>query len=237
MKFIYLWLPILLGMVLLVFAYPSGAIATSSYSLPDFQRSALSRAQIDPCENSAATVFASEVTRWQVNSIPTLSEFAASVTNGDAHSIVGVYVCGVLALEIVQQPVSDPVYVSTEMGTATQFRLAAIYGTLGLLAHNDRSGLRFFGLRNGQEVDVVYGDGTIRRYRVKNIRHFKPINSGDPYSDFIDVDNDGAIVTSSQVFQQIFVGGDQVVFQTCIFADGNPTWGRLFVIATPVRVD
>jgi len=148
-----------------------------------------------------------------------------------------VYVCHVLALKISQQPPNDPVYVSTEMGTVTQFRLAEQYGTLGLLAHNDRSGARFFGLRAGQEVDVVHGDGTIRRYIVKNIRRFKPINSEDPYSNFIDVDNGGTVITSSQVFQQIFVGNDQVVFQTCILAEGNPTWGRLFVTATPMAMN
>ncbi|MBI5029155.1 MAG: hypothetical protein HZB51_01410 [Chloroflexi bacterium] len=237
MKSVYIGSFILLVVALLFFAYPSIAIATPPASFPDSQLFTSTPPEPELRQAGVSRLALSALTARTVDAFPSLEEFVASVKNGDAHSIAGVYVQRVLALRIVQQPANDPVYVSTEMGTATQFRLASSYGTLGLLAHNDRSGIKFFDLRKKQEVDVVYGDGTIRRYSVKNIRRFKPIRSEDPYSDFLDVDNGGALISSSQVFQQIFVGSDQVVFQTCIAADGNPTWGRLFVTATPMAVN
>ena len=228
-KSVYFGLPILLLMALFFLAYPAIATAHPPAVFPDSPSSS----QKQPAPESRQAILDPQALPVLISVDPSFDNFVASVKNGDPHSSVGVYVRGVLALKIVQQPENDPVYVSAEMGTATQFRLAAMYGTLGLLAHNDRSGMQFFDLRRKQEVDIVYGDGKVRRYYVKTIRHFKPISSENPYSDFLDMDNGGDWVTSSQVFQRVFVGSDQVVFQTCIAADGNPTWGRLFVTAMP----
>ncbi len=236
-KYVLFVLTIIFLMVLLFVVYPASAIATPLPTFSNRERSPLARPQLELCSARANERAFSEFTGWDVDSFLTLGEFAASLENGDPNAIVGVFVCRVLALKITQQPMNDPVYVSNEMGTATQFRLAAGYGTLGLLAHNDRSGARFFGLRLGHQVDVVYGDGTVRRYVVSRIRHFQPLNADDPYSNFFDLDNGGDPLTSTQVFQQIFVGDDQVVFQTCIPTDGNPIWGRLFVIATPMSLN
>lgn len=188
----------------------------------------------DLCPSSSNQDDSQSAQREINETLPTLEEFTAFVVNADPTTIVGVYVCHVLALRVTQQPMDNPVYVSEDLGTATQFRLASAYGTIGLLAHNDRAGARFLNLMLGHEVDVVYGDGSIRRYLVSGIRHFQPLRPDDPYSDFNDLDNGGDPVSSTQVFQQFFTGGDQVVFQTCISANGNYTWGRLFVIATPL---
>jgi hypothetical protein len=35
------------------------------------------------------------------------------------------------------------------------------------------------------------------------------------------------------MFNRAYVGENRVVFQTCLAAEGNPSWGRLFVIAVP----
>ena len=229
-------LPGLFAILLTFFALPSPSAATvdpfthSHSPVHDLKRP-------NPCLSTARGTLFPEAISWAVDSFPSLAEFARSTVSTDANAITGVYVCRLLALRVVQQPDDDPVYVSSEAGTATQFRLADRYGTLGLLAHNDRSGGQFFDLANGNEVDVVRGDGSIRRYIVSSIRHYRPIIADNPYSDFYDLDTPGDALSSSKVFQEIFASGDRVVFQTCIAADGNPIWGRLFVIATPMSMN
>jgi hypothetical protein len=163
-----------------------------------------------------------------------LPQFVASVSPSDPTTVIGVFVCSVLALQVTQQPADDPVFVSETPGTATQFRLAAGYGTIGLLAHSQRAGSRFFELAAGQEVNIVYGDGAVKRYVVSEIRHMRSLNPNDPYSDFLDLEHDGTLLSSAQVFNQIFAKAANVVFQTCIEREASPTWGRLFVTATRV---
>jgi hypothetical protein len=144
-----------------------------------------------------------------------------------------VFVCDVLALEVTQQPANDPIFVAETFGTVTQSRLAADYGTIGLLAHNHLSGSQFFELARGQEVDIVYGDRTFHQYVISDIRRLRALDPDNPYSDFSDLDNAGPQLSSTQVFEQFFGGSDRVVFQTCISANGIRSWGRLFVTATP----
>lgn len=191
----------------------------------------------DQCISSSVDENQRLASRLVAPPFPTLDEFAGAIANAQSETVIGVYVCRVLALRVAQQPEDDPVYVSPEFGTATQFRIAASYGTIGLLAHQDQSGVQFFDLRVGDQVDIVYGDGSIRPYSVSSIRHFQSLTSDDPYSDFNDLDHEGVRLSSTAVFQQIFSMGEQVVFQTCIEANGNLTWGRLFVIATPLSTN
>jgi len=35
------------------------------------------------------------------------------------------------------------------------------------------------------------------------------------------------------MFDRAYEGGRHVTFQTCIAAEGNSSWGRLFIIAAP----
>lgn len=169
------------------------------------------------------------------SNFPPLSEFIRRVKNDQAGIVVGVYVPRVLALPVFGQPETNPVYVTSTPNSVTQFIAAARSGTIGLLAHNYLSGELFFKLSIGQEVHIVYGDGAVRRYLVSVTRRFQALSPEDPYSTFVDLDHDGVQLSSTLVFQQIYAGGDKVVFQTCIQADGDPSWGRLFVIATPVQ--
>ena len=157
----------------------------------------------------------------------------AKFKRADLATVTGVFVCQVFTLDVAQQPPDDPIFVSEETNTVTQFRLAAYYGTIGLLAHNTHSGSKFFHLALGQEVDIVYGDGTVRPYVISEIRHLQALNPDSPYTDFVALDHGGARFSSTQVFAKFFQAGDRVVFQTCIDARGNPSWGRLFVTATP----
>src|SRR3990170_3155238 len=88
--------------------------------------------------------------------LPRLSEFVREIQNGDGALLVGVYVPGLMAYPVAQQPASQPGFVLNQAGYVTQFRLAAQYNTIGLLAHNDLAGMEFFQLQGSQEVILVY---------------------------------------------------------------------------------
>ena len=165
--------------------------------------------------------------------IPSLAQFSATLNTGKANVVAGAYAPELFALRVVQQVMNNPAYVSPMNGTVTQFGMATQYGTLGFLAHNYLSGAQFSKLALGQEIDIVNGDGTVRRFAVANLRHFQALNPSSPYSNFVDLENGGAQLSSTDLFNQIYAGGNKVVFQTCIYGNGNWSWGRLFVTATP----
>ena len=166
--------------------------------------------------------------------MPTLDNFVAAVKNRQPGQVVGVYVPRILALRVTQQPPNNPAYVSRQRGYATQFNVAANYDATALLAHNYLSGALFLNLAPGQEVDIIHGDGAVQRYLILIRRRFQAVNPTSLYSNFVDLDNGGAQLSSTDLFYQIYAGGDRVVFQTCLTAHGNTSWGRLFVIATPL---
>ena len=164
--------------------------------------------------------------------LPDLTAFVSSVENGHSNTLRGVYVDGVFALPVIQQPSTDALYVSKMVGTLTQFRLAARYGNIGLLAHNYLSGQYFSQLALGERVFLVYGKGRIETMQITNIYRYQ---ATDPYgttSNFIDLDTNQHL-TDYQLFSKVYLGTDHVTFQTCIEQDGNLSWGRLFVIAEP----
>lgn len=166
--------------------------------------------------------------------LQSLSSFIATLQKTNSHQAIGVYVPSVFALKVVQQPANMPTYISITRNTLTQFGLAAQYGTVGLLAHDYLSGALFFNLANGQEVDLVNGDLSVRSYRVSQIRHFQALSPYDPYSSFVDMDHGGKQLSSTDLFLQMYGGGNKVVFMTCLYVNGSPVGGRLFVIATPM---
>ncbi len=166
--------------------------------------------------------------------LPALNDFVASVKSARPETITGVYVPGVLALRVVAQPASRLTYVSFEFGVATLYCGLGPCGSIGLLAHNQLSGILFFHLTPNQDVVIIRGNGSLTRYRVSSIRTFQALRPNDPYSSYVDLNN-RTTLSSGELFQQIYGAGNQVVFQTCMANEGNPTWGRLFVIADPVR--
>ena len=158
-----------------------------------------------------------------------LEAFAASVVDGRANVLRGVYVPGVLALRVVQQA-AGAYSVDMTPGRATQFSAASAYGVTGLLADNVASGVLFYSLSHGQEVTLIYGDGAQRRYQVDGVSRFQALSPTDPYSDFVDLAT-GARLSATNLFSQMYSGGDKVTFQTCLAQDGIMAWGRLFVTA------
>ncbi len=154
-----------------------------------------------------------------------LDNFVNSLKNQQAGRVVGVYVPTVLALKVAQQPANNLAYVDTTPGYATQFGLAAQYGTTGFLAHNYLAGALFFNLAVDEEVDVIYGDGAIQRYRIVSLRHFQALSPTSPTSNFVDMDaHNNVQISNADLFDQIYNQGNQVVFQTCITANGNTSW-------------
>ncbi|NPV85736.1 MAG: hypothetical protein HPY45_06975 [Anaerolineae bacterium] len=164
---------------------------------------------------------------------PRFDAFVESVKNGVSSQIVGVYVDGVLALRVVQQPPNDPGYVSIRDGEATQFRLAAtIANNIGLLAHNYLAGKQYFNIREGDLIQVVYGDGRVEEFEVTRILQYQALSPDSPTSDFVDLQN-GATLSATNLFYEVYGGAYHLTLQTCIARDNDSEWGRLFIIAEP----
>ena len=164
-------------------------------------------------------------------STTSIESFAASLAKSDSSQLVGVFVKNVMAVKVVQQ--SSATYVSTSSGTVTQFGMASSYGSIGLLAHNYLSGGSFSKLGSGTEIILVYGDGSTKKYQVSSVKKYQALSPSDPYSNFVNLDNPDATLTSTDVFNETY-GSGSLVLQTCISKNGNSSWGRLFIIATPV---
>jgi len=164
--------------------------------------------------------------------LPSFADFSKTVQNGQVDVLRGIYVNNVLALPIVQQPSGNAGYVSNNDNEATQFRMASQFGNVGLLAHNHLSGKSFSGLVVGQEIRLVYGDGHVEYFVVKEVLKYQALQPNSPYSSFKNLDKDETF-TAGQMFKRVYLGDRHVTFQTCIEAEGSLSWGRLFVIAIP----
>jgi len=164
--------------------------------------------------------------------LPNFTDFSQSVQNGKADVLRGVYVSNLLALPVVQQPSGNAGYVSGTDGEATQFRMAAQFGNVGLLAHNHLSGKSFSQLAVGQEVRLVYGDGKVEYFVVSEVLRYQALQPTSAWSSFRSLSKDETL-TAEQMFKRVYLGDRHVTFQTCIEAEGNLSWGRLFVIAVP----
>ena len=174
----------------------------------------------------------SQARAWESDEIPSFEQFVAQVANGEADELRGLYVPGILADVIVSQPQGQPTFVSSQQGAVTQFDLAAKFGTVGLLAHNYLAGSDFSLLEEGQVLYLVYGYGRTETYIVSRTMRYQALSPNSPTSDFVDLET-GEKLSASGLFAKTFQREGDVVLQTCIYADGDASWGRLFIIATP----
>ena len=164
--------------------------------------------------------------------LPLLDAFVSQIKNGQADDLRGVYVPEILAARVVQQPMGKNEFVSPRQGVATQFGLASQFGSTGLLAHNYLAGESFSLLKEGQKFYLIYGKGRTSAFVVKEILKYRALEPTSTSSDYVDLENSG-LLTASELFSKIYDRQGQVIFQTCIYAEGDRTWGRLFVIAEP----
>lgn len=143
---------------------------------------------------------------------------------------------GNVSFPVVQQPSGQPGYVSTVANTVTQFSAASNFGSLGFLAHNYLAGGKFFDVKVGDKITLTYQDKERRTFAVTEVRSFQAITSRSPYSDFIDLKS-GSKLTYKELFSQTYGVPGRLILQTCIAANGDDSWGRLFIIAIPVTQD
>ena len=165
-------------------------------------------------------------------SLPTFTDFSNSIKNGQKDVLSGVYVDNVLAMPVVQQPARNPAYVSNRDGKVTQFSMASQFGNIGLLAHNHLAGAFFTQLAVGQEIRLVYGNGRVETFVIKEVLKYQALQPTSVYSSFKNLDKDETL-TVEQMFNRVYRGDRHLTLQTCIAADGKLSWGRLFVIAVP----
>jgi hypothetical protein len=165
--------------------------------------------------------------------LPNFKSFVAGVKNGH-DDLAGIYASGNFAFKIVQQPSDNPAFVSTVPDALTQFRMAGSYHTIGLLGHDYLAGRSFFSLQKNQDIILVNGNGTTEFYRVFDIQRYQAITPESPYSRFIDLANNHQL-SVEELFSRIYAQGNILVLQTCISTDKIPSWGRIFVLAQPVK--
>lgn len=166
--------------------------------------------------------------------LPDLDEFTSAVINGDETQVVGIYAADFLALPVIQQPANKPNFVSSSDNTATQFAFAKQYNTIGLLAHNYLAGERFFNLALNQLILIIYGDGSYQVFQITDIQTYQALTPNSPHSDFVNLSDTNELLTAAELFNRIYAPGNRLVLQTCIAFAGEPSWGRIFITATPL---
>lgn len=161
------------------------------------------------------------------------SDSANTPEDNQRDIISALYLNDSTAVQIAQQPAGNDNFVTSFPNYVTEYRAASNFGTIGLLAHNYLAGQYFFQISMGQEIELVYGDNHIEKFIVTNIQRYQALSPNSPTSDFIDLVS-GEYLTASQLFNKVYRNqSGHLVLQTCIYADENPTWGRLFIIAEP----
>jgi len=153
----------------------------------------------------------------------------------DSDTIASIFVPNLFFYSVVQQPANNPGYVSPLENAVTEFGMAEEYGNVGLLAHNYLAGESFEELSIGQEIYLFYEDGYADRYTVSQIVRFRAFEPNNTNSQFEDLST-GETLSASEVFTIVYAGEAHLTLQTCIYANGDYSWGRLFVIAEPAAM-
>jgi hypothetical protein len=154
--------------------------------------------------------------------------------NNPSELLYELYIDRNTSFRIVQQPVGKGNFVTNLPDFVTEFQLASNYGSIGILAHNYLAGQYFFQISRGQKLKLIYSDKSTSSFIVTKVQQYQALSPNSPTSDFVDL-NTGEYLTASQLFKRIYSNQTgNLILQTCIFNDQNPTWGRLFVIAEPL---
>ncbi|MCC6747227.1 MAG: hypothetical protein IT371_06170 [Deltaproteobacteria bacterium] len=124
-------------------------------------------------------------------------------------------------------------HVSARKDEVTQFAAAP----LGLLAHNFLAGASFLTMRLGDRVRLTLanqGAGhTPTAFSVAEVRDLQALTPTSATSDFVDLGS-GKRLTAAELFAEVYTSGERVVLQTCIAKGAELSWGRRFVIGTPL---
>lgn len=164
--------------------------------------------------------------------LPALQVFVEQVKDGQGGLLRGIYVPGLMAARIVQQPSGHSDFVSPRKNILTQFALASRFDAIGLLAHNYLAGENFSLLEPGQVIYLVYGDGRTTAFVVKEILSYQALDPLSTTSKFVDLKS-SKLLKAGDLMQVAYDRPGQLVLQTCIEKNNNRSWGRLFVVAEP----
>jgi hypothetical protein len=183
-----------------------------------------------------AFVPASQVTPIAVTGLAMTANSALSVQSVTASNDSGKQLARISAgtlfdFPVIQQPSGSAGFVSTKVDTFTQFGMASSYGSLGVLAHNYLAGKYFGYLYSGSVIKVTFTDGSTKNYTVSIVKQYQALSPESAYSQFLDLNNSGQILSSTDLFLNTFGKNGALVLQTCIDKNGNSSWGRLFIIA------
>jgi hypothetical protein len=161
-----------------------------------------------------------------------LTDFVTRMTNG-TDALTGVFVENSFAYPVVQQPSGNAGYVSTANDTVTQFSSASSYGNVGLLAHNNLGGRRFSELYVGQRIFLVFGNGRVEGFSITKISVYEALSPSSASTNLKDPAT-GMVYNSDYIFRKMYTGSRHVTLQTCVLKNGNASWGRMFIVATPL---
>ncbi len=164
-----------------------------------------------------------------------LRNFVGSVRNDQVGSVTGIYAPGLFGLPVTGQPAGDESIIYEDENILTQYSTPAQYGVIAILAHNYlNSGRLLEQLSAGQEVYVVYGDGKVAPYTISTVQYYQALDPHNVRSDFRDLNGPGGeVISYNQLFDHVYTNAGQLVFQTCLKANGEWSWGRIFISADP----
>jgi hypothetical protein len=186
---------------------------------------------IDP--DAYAIVKKAAQTETNEQQLVKITDFVSSIVNGDGEIVRGIYSENKLAYPVVQQPSGKPGYVSIGEGLVTEFSMAKKYGVTGIIAHNYLAGGEFFNLKIGEEIQVIYGDGGIKSYKITSIQRYQALSPNSANSQFIDLSSSEKL-SAAQLFKRVYMGSHHLTLQTCIQEGYEDSWGRIFIIAEPI---
>lgn len=101
------------------------------------------------------------------------------------------------------------------------------------MAHNFLSGSLFYQLVKGEEVRIVFGDGSYQSYQIDGSYAFQKLEPNNLQSDLVDMSTE-EVMTTNQVFNRFYNGAHHVTFQTCLEEGGISNWGLTFIVADPL---
>lgn len=159
-----------------------------------------------------------------------LSELIARLVNRQDLFQLGVYVPGVMALPVIQQPVDNNLFVSTKGSVLTQFNEASMNGILGILAHNFLAGGLFYEIGLGEDIWIVKGIDTFTHYRVSSIEQYQRVKKAGAPDEYIDLSTNEELSTR-EVFSRYYDGEHHLTLQTCLERNGDGDWGLTFIVA------
>jgi hypothetical protein len=161
--------------------------------------------------------------------------FISQVMNGNAEQVTGLWLPNLTGLVVQEQPAGQPGFVTDQPGTVTNFQLAADYGSMGLLAHVYLAGAFFNTLDVNHIITIVYGDGSMDKYRVTEIRQYQALDPDNTLTDFTSIDNWGKKISQEDLFYEVYSHPGRLILQTCIVNNNDNLWGRKFIIAEKAK--